>query len=263
MKRERESFGGIPPKVTEDGDLFTTLVRSGTCSHGTAVVSIRVWKHLPRIDFNVRFDLPETKDKISARLLFPFAGKGAKFAFDQNAGVATPEMLLPGSIQELFFCSRFAVLNAEKYSAVLCCPDAPSLEFGGRRLAEWQKELPFHAENNHVHALVYNNICNTDAPAWYPLLDDFSYSLFLSDYTADIAEAQEAWESATALNADFNSQEAFTSCVGLPRCIRMHTDEKGAPWLENLSDETCAFSFSLNGKTFTGELAPCQIARLR
>ncbi|MBO4345333.1 MAG: hypothetical protein J5833_06245 [Victivallales bacterium] len=263
VKRERESFGGVPPKVTEDGDLFTTLVHSGTCSHGTVVVSIRLWKHLPRIDFNVRFDLPETKDKISARLLFPFAGKGAKFAFDQNAGVATPEMLLSGSIQELFFCSRFAVLNAENYSAVLCCPDAPSLEFGGKRLAEWNNSFPFVAENNHVHALIYNNICNTDAPAWYPLLDDFSYSLFLSDSSISIADAQEAWESATALNADFNSQEAVTSCVGLPRCIRMHTDEKGAPWLENFSDNACPYSFSLNGRTFTGELAPFQIAQLR
>ncbi len=263
VKRNRESFGGIPPQITEDGELFTTLKRKGTNNHGTSIVTIRFWKHLPRIDFNVRFDLPETKDKLCARVLFPFAGKEAMFAFDQNAGVATPSMLLPGSIQELLFCSRFAMLNAQDYSAVLCCPDAPCLEFGGKRLAEWNNHFPFKAENNHVHALIYNNICNTDAPAWSHLRDDFNYSLFISDHHITAADAQEMWESATALSADYNSLANSAPCVGLPRDIRLHTDEAGNPWLENLTDDACQYSFTLNGKTFAGQLAPFQIARLR
>ena len=262
VERRRELFEGIPPKVTEDGELFTTLERRGTCSCGTAVVAIRFWKQLPRIDFNVRFDLPETKDKICARVLFPFAGNGADFSFDQNAGVVSPEMLLPGSIQELLFCSRFTILNAEKYSVVLCCPDAPCLEFGGKRLAEWNNHFPFKAENNHLHGLIYNNICNTDAPAWSHLRDDFTYSLFLSDSPLTAADAQQMWESAVALSADYNSQANSAPCVGLPRDIRLHTDEAGNPWLENLSDESCPYSFSLNGKTFAGQLAPLQITKI-
>ena len=262
VERRRESFGGLPPRITEDGELFTTLERRGECAHGTAVVAIRFWKHLSRIDFNVRFDLPETRDKLCARVLFPFAGNGAELSFDQNAGIVTPDMLLPGSIQELLFCSRFALLNEKRYSAVLCCPDAPCLEFGGKRLAEWNNHFPFKVENNHLNSLIFNNICNTDAPAWSHLREDFNYSLFISDHPVTTADAQQMWESATTLSADFNSQANSAPCVGLPREIRLHADESGNPWLENLSDKTCHYSFIMHDKTLAGQLAPFEIAHI-
>ena len=262
VERRSVPFGCIQSRVTNDGELFTTLEQRGRNAHGTAVISIRFWKHLPRIDFNVRFDLPETTDKLCARILFPVAGEKAEFMFDQNAGVAAPDMLLPGSIQELLFCSRFALLNAHGYSAVLCCPDAPCLEFGGKRLAEWNNRFPFRAENNHVHGLIYNNICNTDAPAWSHIRDDFSFSLFLSDSHVTASDAQQMWESTTALSADFNSQASSAPCVGLSRDIRMHADESGTPWLENLTGESLQYSFTLHGKRFSGELSPYQITRI-
>lgn len=233
---DRESFLMTESKgaLIGDGDLFQLVRTRGKCCNAAVDITYRFWKHHPRIDVNVRLDLPETSEKICCRMLFPFAGNGGKWIFDQNAGIVDPSHLLPGGVEEFFFCSRYFMLNEENYSAVICCPDAPVGEFGKSRAGQWKTKMPYHPENSKFSGLIGNNLMNTDSPAWLQLRDDFSYSIFLTQDRKTPADAQEFWETTIALEAR-SSYEKEESSSPIARELREHIGDDGTVFIEDLS----------------------------
>ena len=227
---------GVTASLTGDGPLFSEVTRKGRLGDGFASVIMRFWKHSPRIDFMVRLDLPESPAKTATRIIFPFAGEDGRFTIDQNAGWFTPADLLPGAMQDLFLCSRFAMLNTTTFSATLCTLDAPVVELGTHRIAQWHKNLPFQAGENTISGLLRNNICNTDAPPWSPVLDTFRYSMFIGRPGCTLVQAQNAWESVTALTASLGYDAGLAGFPGLPAELRGHVSSDGRLWLENLTD---------------------------
>ncbi|MBQ6471044.1 MAG: hypothetical protein IJJ33_03590 [Victivallales bacterium] len=230
----------VTASLTGNGPLFAEVTRRGRLGDGFASVIMRFWKHLPRIDFLVRLDLPESPAKTATRIVFPFAGEEGDFTIDQNAGWFTPTDLLPGAMQDLFLCSRFVLLNAPTFSATLCTLDAPVVELGTHRIAQWRRNLPFQAGEDTISALLRNNICNTDAPPWSPILDTFRYSMFIGRRDCTLVQAQNAWESVTALTASLGYDAGNADFPGLPAELRGHVSSDGRLWLENLTDTPVA-----------------------
>lgn len=220
-------------KIVFNGELFTEIKQSGILYGSSNERVLRIWKNLPRIDFSYRLDIPEEYEKICYYVKFPFEGRQGRFIFDSNIGINTPAELLPGSMLDMFYCSRFTAMEAEDFTAVLCCIDAPVVEFDGMHTCEWNKKLPLIFKNNHIYGLLYNNICNTDAPAWQRILDTFNYSLFFDGGKFNTAFAQSAWYGAIALEAElcFESEDAGISDI--PLDLRVHSDSKGVVYLEN------------------------------
>ena len=109
--------------------------------------------------------------------------------------------------------------------------------------------------------MLFNNICNTDAPAWFPVLDTFEYSLFLLPEKFSTALAHQAWENATALTS--KPGFAAESCMisNLPGQIRAHSDENGTLYLENTSGEECTCHILFCGKKLSLTLAPFEIRK--
>ncbi len=241
--------------LTADGPLFTEVTQHGRLAKGAARVIYRLWKKAPRLEVRVRLDQPETADKRAFYVAFPFAGQGGRHLFDQNAGLATLDRLLPGAMQDLFLCSRYAALETEGLTAVLCCPDAPIVEFGGLNTARWRKPLPYMPQSNSIISLVANNICNTDAPAWSPVCDEFSFSLFLHEGAFSATQAQRDFETATALSARISFAAETAPLPNLPPQIRLHSADDGL-WLENLTDTAVAYDFAFQGRRYAGTLAP-------
>ena len=220
--------------LIENGELFLTICRSGKCGNSAVDIRFRLWKHHPRIDVKIRLDVPETSEKTCYRINFPFAGKGGNWLFDQNAGIADPAQLLPGAVQEFFFCTRYFMLNENGYSAVVCCPDAPVAELGDSRAAQWGTKLPYRPVNSHFSGLIGNNLTNTDSPSWFQLRDSFSYSVFLAQKAQSAEDAQECWETATALYARLSYEaEETSSAIGRP--LRAHIGDDGCMYSENLT----------------------------
>ena len=230
-----EALSGVTGKLYRNGDLFVDILQSGTFSGGKSERIVRIWKELPRIDFLIRLDLPESPEKKCWYASFPFAGTNGKFRFDQNIGVASPDDLIPGSMLDLFYCSRYTSVETDDFTAVLCCPDAPIVEFDGMHTAEWRKELPLKFANNHIYGLMYNSICNTDAPAWQDVLETFSYSLFFHDGKFSGGEAQRDWNSVTALESEMSFEAADAGIEPFADNIRVHTDYKANIYLEDLA----------------------------
>ena len=233
-ERIREVLSGLAGKLVADGALYFDVFQSGVFSDGRAERTIRIWKFLPRIDFLFRLDIPETPEKKCCYATFPLAGTDGTFRFDQNVGIVSSGELLSGSMLDLFYCSRYAAVESEKYTAILCCPDAPVVEFGGLHTAEWRKKLPLTIENNHIYGLLCNNICNTDAPAWQGVLDTFSYSLFLHGEKFSGGMAQADWNSFTALECEISFESADPGIPAVPDSLRIHTDYRGNWYLENM-----------------------------
>ena len=150
-------------------------------------------------------------------------------------GIASPDDLIPGSMLDLFYCSRYTSVETDDFTAVLCCPDAPIVEFDGMHTAEWRKELPLKFANNHIYGLMYNSICNTDAPAWQDVLETFSYSLFFHDGKFSGGEAQRDWNSVTALESEISFEAADSGIAPFADNIRVHTDYKANIYLEDLA----------------------------
>ena len=223
-------------KVIADGELFTTVLQSGTFPGGEAQLTCRIWKSLPRIDFNIRLDLPENPEKRCYYVRFPFAGNVGKFCFDQNTGIARPDMLLPGAMLDLFYCSRYTALENGGNTILLCCPDAPVIEFDGMHTAQWRKDLPLKFKNNNIYGLLYNNICNTDAPAWQQVLETFNYQLFIRPEKFSVAQAQEAWFSTTALTAEESFETPDNGIEPFPLELLVHPAGNGSIYLENSND---------------------------
>ena len=241
LEREVLNLENLSGKLSADGELFTEITLSGKFSSGNIQRYIRLWKELPRIDFSFRLDLPENGDKICYYANFPFAGKGGKFIFDQNIGLTDPGKLLPGSMLDLFYCSRFTALENDGTTCILCTPDAPIVEFDGMHTAKWRKELPLNIENNQLFGLLYNNICNTDAPSWQRVLDSFNYSLFTGKGEFSFADAQKNWHSITALSAEMAFENADSGIEPFPDTLRIHPDENGKLYVENPNSFTVNF----------------------
>ena len=256
IERKLETISEQNSKITADGELFTEILQTGHFSGGKTERFIRLWKHQPRIDFAFRLDLPESYEKKCWYAAFPFAGNQGRFQIDQNVGTFSPDELLPGSMLDLFFCSRYTALETERFSAVLCCPDSPVVEFSGMHTAKWRKELPLQFENNHIYGLLYNNICNTDAPSWQQILDTFHYSLFLQPQTLEPAFAHESWFSVSALEAEVSFESEKTDCSGIPLGLRLHSDYEGKLYLENPGKDTVDYNFTIRGKNYSGSIQP-------
>ena len=248
-------------KTEADGELFRTILQCGRIGDATIEIRFRVWKQLPRIDFSIRVNKPESPLKSCFYTAFPFTGKKGRFCFDQNCGTAVLSELLPGAMQDLFYCSRYAALETSSFSAVLCCPDAPVVEFGGLHTAQWGKHLPFEPESNFIFGLLFNNICNTDAPAWFPVRETFEYSLFLLPGKFSTAQAHQAWENATALTGRLGFEAESCMISDLPEQVRAHSDENGALYLENTSEEECVCRILFRGKKLHVTLAPFEIRK--
>ena len=233
LERECEELVAVSGKVSADGELFTEITVCGSFASGKVQRMMRVWKNINRIDFSFRLDLPEHAEKICYYAKFPFAGSEGKFCFDQNIGITTPAELLPGAMLDLFYCSRFAAVESGDYSAVLCTVDAPIVEFDGMHTAKWRKELPLKIENNQIFGLLYNNICNTDAPSWQRVLERFNYSLFAENGSFTFESAQRNWNSVTALSAAVSFEKADRGIVPFPDSLRIHPDGEGKIFVEN------------------------------
>ncbi len=225
-------------KVSADGELFTEIHFSGSFAAQPVERTLRVWKKLNRIDFSIRLDLQESVPKRCYYMQFPFAGRNGTFRFDQNVGIAKLDKLLPGSMLDLFLCSRYVSLETDRFTATLCCPDAPVVEFDGIHTAQWRKKLPLRPENNHVYGMLYNNICNTDAPAWQRILETFDYSLFINEGGFDVAAAHNAWHSISALEAENSFELPDSGIPPIPAKYRVHCDCAGAWSLEDPEKET-------------------------
>lgn len=193
------------------------------------------------IDFAYRLNIAEHYEKVCYYAKFPFAGNSGNFIFDSNAGINTTKELLPGSMLDMFCCSRFVALENKDFSAALCCIDAPVVEFDDMHTCEWRKKLPLTFKNNHIYGLLYNNICNTDAPAWQRIIDTFNYSLFINDGKFSPAAAQAAWYSINALEAELAFEKSNDGIEGFPLELRVHSDAYGAVFLENLTDGEVIF----------------------
>lgn len=127
------------------------------------------------------------------------------------------------------------MLNEDGYSAVVCCPDAPVAELGDSRAAQWSTKLPYRPANSHFSGLLGNNLTNTDSPSWFQLRDSFLYSVFLARKPQGPEDAQECWETATALYARMSYESEETSAA-LGRERRAHTGDDGCIYSEELSD---------------------------
>ena len=253
LDRVCEELADVSGKITADGELFTEITVSGTFASGNVRRIMRVWKDINRIDFSFRLDLPEHAEKICYYAKFPFAGNDGKFRFDQNLGITSPEELLPGSMLDLFYCSRFASVESDGFSAVLCTVDAPIVEFDGMHTAKWRKELPLKLENNQIYGLLYNNVCNTDAPSWQRVLERFDYSLFAGEGSFAFDSAQRNWNSVTALSAQVSFEKADHGITAFPDTLRIHPDGEGGIFVENPNN----FSVEFNGRT----IAPFALMR--
>ena len=112
--------------------------------------------------------------------------------------------------------------------------------------AKWRKKLPLTTENNRIYGLLYNNICNTDAPAWQRVLERFDYSLFLPDESFSHQAAQRAWYSATALSAEVSFESADKGIEPFPDTLRIHPDDQGEIFVENPNE----FPVEFKGRSF-------------
>lgn len=247
--------------MTFDNELFTEIKQCGTVASAGFTRFLRIWKNSSRIDIKVRFNKPESKKKEFYYLALPFSGTGGKFRFNQNSGIASVDDLLPGAMQDLFYCADYAAIETGSYTAILNCPDAPVVEFGGMTSMNWRKKLPFKAENNHIFALVFNNICNTDAPAWFEVLDTFEYSIYLSDDKFSAAQA-EKFCSGNYLRAFLQSGAQYPQFPVIPDSIKFHLDDKSYIWLENLTDSTSKYDFEYMNRKYKGELNPFELKKI-
>ena len=112
--------------------------------------------------------------------------------------------------------------------------------------AKWRKKLPLDIENNQLFGLLYNNICNTDAPSWQRVLESFNYSLFSGVGNFSFADAQKNWFSITALSAETAFETADKGIEPFPDTLRIHPDGNGKLYVENPN----SFAVKFKHRTF-------------
>ena len=223
----------LPGKKVEDGPLFLTIrmtgILEGTPSPVRYERDLRIWKDSGVIDLLIRLDKPERPEKEICHIAFPFAGKHGSFCFDQNFGLIDPEKdLLPGSMQDAFYCSRFAAVKTATYHATLLFPDAPIVEFGRLTACDWRRESPLPHYSNHIYSYLYNNISNTDCAVWRDILETFSYRVIVRDNEFDPVVAQTDWYELTGLQAAYytplrpSSDDQPNVFSLTPEALRLH-----------------------------------------
>ena len=248
--------------LSADNIFYTEIKQYGNVASASFTRVLKIWKNVARIDINVRFDKPESKKKEFYYTALPFSGKGGRFFFNQNSGIASPQRLLPGAMQDMFFCADYAALDNGDFTAVLSCPDAPVVEFGGITSMQWRKTLPFAAHNNHIFALAFNNICNTDAPAWFEVLDTFEYSLYFDDSSFSAAKAEKFCRSNTVLTADWQFGAEYPAFPAISENIKFHLDDTGAIWLENLTADDAEYDFEYAGHKYSGKIKSFELKKI-
>ena len=189
-------------------------------------------KRAPRIDVVVRVDKPETEFKESCLIAFPIAGRNGVFRYDQNLGWVDPAQdLVPGAMQDAFYCANGLQVREAGATVTIACPDAPVFQLGAIRTARWDDDFPFVAERNHVYCWLYHNLQNTDNAVWQELLDTFRFSLCFHD--ADEQPGRDDTMAAlnNPLRTTFHSARAG-GCLREPACsflsvspesVRAHT----------------------------------------
>ena len=260
--REEDASGHI----VEDGPIFTVIERHGRIARAVFEERIIIWKDGDgRVDFQVRINKPECAQKESYYVAFPMAhSSNGGIYYDQNMGVVNVMRdLLPGSCQDLFYCSRYAAVEGDGFTSVLCVHDAPVVCFGGMNLCKWEQGLPFNPGNGHIFSMLYNNVCNTDAPCWQDIRDTFSYSLFVKCGGFSPVQAQELCESAMALSCECTAPTSFRAIDGFPKEFRLHPIGKDDFWIENLTDAIIDYDFMLLGRRVAGTLQPRAVESLR
>jgi hypothetical protein len=153
--------------------------------------TVRLYRHSPAVDVLVRVDKPETNVKETLHIAFPLNGTG-DFGFDQGTGWLDPSRdLAPGAMQDLFYANSCVWAHDGNGTAVLSVPDAPIVSLGRVRTGEWLDGVPFNADSNAIYAFVYHNLLNTDCAIWQNILDEFRFSLVLSDKRLSPEQAME------------------------------------------------------------------------
>ena len=122
--------------------------------------------------------------------------------------------------------------------------------------------MPLTFENNHIYGLLYNNICNTDAPAWQRVLESFSYSLFFHASGFDSALAQSDWNSVIALEGELSFESADEGENAIPDSFRVHTDCKGNCYLENLDSKEHECSLEFRGEQVTVKMKRSELQKI-
>ena len=246
--------------LVADNELFCQVQTNSRVGSAAVESRITIWKHEPRLDFSLRLNKPESPWKETYYAAFPLSGRRDGLYFDQNLGTVTPtKELLPGSLFDVVFCSRYAAVEGNGFHSVLVCKDAPGLSFGGMNVARWYRQLPAQYDNGHIYGLLYNNICNTDAWAWSSVLDSFEYSLFLNSGDYSATKAQHCAEEALSLSCAYEPPSQSPETVGIPAELRLHPVRDGELWLENLAEHVVDYDFMLRGRRFKGNLASRQV----
>ena len=192
------------------GDVFSSVVvdRHVERPAGRIVcrTEYRLYRHLPLLDLRVRLDKPETEHKESCSVALPFGGPAGVFRFDQNIGWVEPSTeLLPGAMQDAFYCWSWVNVTEGDSGVTVSCPDVPIFQFGTFRTDWWSEQLPFAPERNHLHAWLVQNQLNTDCPIWQDVLDEFRFGLTFHDHGFCPSAVQDAAASASGLlHAQFN-----------------------------------------------------------
>lgn len=163
------------------GPIVQTVINEGHVRGLSPVVrfhrEIRLYNHLPRIDVRFRLDKPETEQKESCYIAFPFVGKDGVFRFDQNLGWVEPSLdIIPGAMQDAFYCYSWVNISTEGRGITVISPDAPIFQFGRIKTGSWDDIFPFIPGRNHLYSWLYHNLLNTDTPIWQDVLDDFNFS---------------------------------------------------------------------------------------
>ncbi len=259
-------------RLVANNDLFCQVQGNSHVGNAAVESRITIWKHEPRLDFSMRLNKPESPWKETYYAAFPMAGRKDGIHYDQNIGVVTPTKdLLPGSLFDVVFCSRYTAVEGDGFHSVLVCKDAPGLSFGGMNVARWYRQLPKNFGNGHIYSLLYNNICNTDAWAWSQVLDTFEYSLFLNSGNYSAVQAQRCAEEALSLSCAYeppsqHGDAQALSCAGVAGAgvagaIRLHPVRANELWLENLADYGVDYDFTLRGHRYHGHLPPLAVVK--
>lgn len=214
-----------------DGPLFTSCITrwmiDGPRGPTRLERTLRLYHSGPRLDILVRVDKPENENKESLTLALPWAGRDGAFSFAQSIGSVEPStQLLPGAMQDLFYCQDWGHLWAGAWGVTVVCPDAPLLQFGDRRFPEWRDQMPFAAGSNHMACLLYHNLLNTDCPIWQDVLETFRFSVLVHAGTAPSVGARHRLAAATRpLRADWLPGHPGGRRRRTPEPLRLDSDD--------------------------------------
>ncbi len=262
-------------ETIEDGPVALTIRQYGNTAGAFLNVKFErditfYHHHSNRIDIKLRLDKPEYEQKHSCHIAFPLSGTGGTFRYDQNIGWIDPARdLLPGAMEDAFYCSRFVNVDTGKFNVTICCHDAPVVSLGDMNFGRWIQQFPFKQDRNHVYGQIYHNLLDTDCPIWQEILDTFNYSVFFHDNAFDYGISQSCWDRATALSCEnyhTNIDNAILkfSVNVFPDKIRIldaDYDIHGNKYLklENPEPENCECAITINNKKNLFTMSPHEV----